>query len=204
VTDPARRGLLGQGSILTVTSYPNRTSPVKRGKWVLEQLLGSPPPPPPPNVPVLDETVNRSRPRTMKERMEEHRRNPTCANCHRLMDPVGLALENFDGIGTYRVRDAGVTIDSTTQLSDGTRIDNVVDLREALLARSNVFVRTFTENLFVYALGRGLTPADMPEVRRVIRDAAPGDYRFESIVQGIATSAPFRMRLKGAATVQAE
>ncbi|MGE0446121.1 MAG: DUF1592 domain-containing protein [Vicinamibacterales bacterium] len=196
VANPARRGLLGHGSILTVTSHPNRTSPVKRGKWVLEQLLGAPPPPPP-NVPPLDESTSRARPRTMKERMEEHRRNPTCANCHRLMDPVGLALENFDGVGGYRVREAGVRIDTTTELADGTPIGDVTDLRDAVLSRPRVLARTFTENMLVYALGRGLTADDMPAVRAVLRAAAANDYRFSSIVEGIATSQPFRMRLKG-------
>jgi hypothetical protein len=204
VPQDARRGLLGHGSILTVTSYPIRTSPVKRGKWVLEQLLGSPPPPPPANVPPLDESVSRSRPRTMKERMEEHRRNPTCANCHRLMDPVGLALENFDGVGAWRVREAGVRIDTTTNLADGTPIADVVELREALLARSDVFVRTFTENLLTYALGRGLTASDMPAVRAIMREAARQDYRFSAIVNGVVTSIPFRMRLKASAAEDGE
>jgi hypothetical protein len=199
VASDARRGLLGHGSILTVTSHPNRTSPVKRGKWVLEQLLGSPPPPPPPNVPALDESASRTRPRTMKDRMAEHRRNPTCANCHRLMDPVGLALESFDGVGTFRTRDAGVRIDTTTELADGTRIDDVVDLREALLARSPVFVRTFTENLMTYALGRGLEATDMPAVRRVLKSAAAADNRFSAIVEAVVTSAPFTSRAKSAA-----
>ncbi len=198
VTTEARKGLLGHGSILTVTSHPNRTSPVKRGKWVLEQLLGSPPPPPPPNVPALDESTSRTRPRTMKARMEEHRRNPTCANCHRLMDPVGLALENFDGVGTWRVREAGVRIDTTTQLSDGTAVNDIVDLRKALLARSDVFVRTFTENLLTYALGRGLTADDMPAVRAVMRASAGRDYRFQAIVEAIVMSNPFRMRTRSA------
>jgi hypothetical protein len=196
VASDARRGLLGHGSILAVTSHPNRTSPVKRGKWVLEQLLGSPPPPPPPNVPSLDDSANAAKPRTMKDRMEEHRRNPACANCHRLMDPVGLALENFDGVGTWRVRDAGVRIDATTQLSDGTSISGVSDLRAALLTRSDVFARTFTENLLTYALGRGLVADDMPAVRAIMRRAAADDYRFSAILDGIVTSMPFRMRLK--------
>ena len=204
VAGEARRGLLGHGSILTVTSHPNRTSPVKRGKWVLEQLLGSPPPPPPPNVPPLDESVSRARPRTMKARMEEHRRNPTCANCHKLMDPVGLALENFDGVGGYRVREAGVRIDTATELADGTPIGGVADLRAAVLARPRVFARTFTENMLVYALGRGLTADDMPAVRAILRGAAAGDYRFSTIVEGVAASAPFRMRVKGASTERAE
>src|SRR5439155_23252290 len=130
-----RRGLLGQGSILTLTSHPNRTSPVKRGKWILENFLGSPPPAPPPNVPPFNESQDQTKPRTMKERMAEHRANPVCANCHRLMDPLGLALENFDGVGAWRVRDSGVRIDATSQLFDGSNVDGVVSLRQALLAR---------------------------------------------------------------------
>ncbi|HET9272215.1 MAG TPA: DUF1592 domain-containing protein, partial [Vicinamibacterales bacterium] len=198
VVDDARRGLLGHGSILAVTSHPNRTSPVKRGKWVLEQLLGSPPPPPPPNVPSLDESAHGSKPRTMKDRMEEHRRSPACANCHRLMDPVGLALENFDGIGAFRVREAGVRIDTATELSDGTAIAGVNELRSALLARSDRFTRTFIENLLTYALGRGLVADDMPAVRTIARRAAARDYRFSAVLEGIVTSMPFRMRLKTA------
>jgi len=193
VTDEARKGILGHGSILTLTSHPNRTSPVKRGKWILENLLGAPPPPPPPNVPPLKESSELPRPRTMKERMAEHRANPTCANCHRLMDPLGLAMENFDGIGAYRVRDGGTRIDATSQLSDGTNVDGVVQLRDAVLRRPEIFVRTMTENLLVYALGRGLTPADMPTVRAVMREAGP-EYRFSSLVHGIVNSTPFRMR----------
>ena len=196
VTDDARRGLLGHGSMLAVTSHPNRTSPVKRGKWVLEQLLGSPPPPPPPNVPSLDESASASRPRTMKDRMEEHRRNPACANCHRLMDPVGLALENFDGIGAFRLREAGVRIDTATQLLDGTAVATVGELRAALLARSDLFARTFIENLLTYALGRGLVADDRAAVRAIARRADVEDYRFSAILDGIVTSAPFRMRLK--------
>jgi mono/diheme cytochrome c family protein len=194
VTNEARKGLLGQGSVLTLTSHPNRTSPVKRGKWVLENLLGSPPPPPPPNVPPLKEGAELARPRTMKERMAEHRANPTCANCHRLMDPIGLAMENFDGVGAWRVRDAGMRIDSSSQLSDGTSVDGVVALRDSLLRRPQVFVRTMSENLLVYALGRGLTPADQPTVRGILREAEPGGYRFSALVTGIVNSVPFRMR----------
>jgi hypothetical protein len=196
VDNPARRGLLGHGSILAITSHPNRTSPVKRGKWILENLLGSPPPPPPPVVPPLDESQNRAKPRTMKERMEEHRRNPTCANCHRLMDPIGLAMENFDGIGAWRVRDSGVRIDPATQLADGTAVNGVVELRAMLLGKSDIVVRTMTENLMTYALGRTLTADDMPAVRAVMRGAADGQYRFSSLVAGIAASAPFQMRIR--------
>jgi len=165
---------------------------------VLEQLLGSPPPPPPPNVPSLDESANGSKPRTMKDRMEEHRRSPACANCHTLMDPVGLALENFDGIGAFRVREAGVRIDTATELSDGRAIAGVNELRSALLARPERFTRTFIENLLTYALGRGLVADDMPAVRTITRQAAARDYRFSAILEGIVTSMPFRMRLKTA------
>jgi hypothetical protein len=194
VTDDARRGLLGQGSILTLTSHPNRTSPVKRGKWILENLMGAPPPPPPPNVPVLKEAAELPRPRTMKERMAEHRANPTCANCHKLMDPLGLAMENFDGIGAWRARDAGTGIDVASQLADGTNVNGVVGLRESLLKRPEVFVGTMTENLMIYALGRELTAADMPAVRAVMHAAAPDAYRFSSLIFGIVNSTPFQMR----------
>jgi mono/diheme cytochrome c family protein len=194
VAQEARKGILGHGSILTLTSHPNRTSPVKRGKWVLENLLGSPPPPPPPNVPPLKEGAELPRPKTMKERMAEHRANPTCANCHRLMDPIGLAMENFDGVGAWRVRDAGTRIDTSSQLSDGTDVDGIVALRDSIVRRPDVFVRTMTENLLVYALGRGLTPADQPVVRAILRDAQPGNYRFSTLVAGIVNSTPFRMR----------
>jgi mono/diheme cytochrome c family protein len=195
VTQDARKGILGQGSILTLTSHPNRTSPVKRGKWVLENLLGSPPPPPPANVPPLKEGAELPQPKTMKERMAEHRANPTCANCHRLMDPIGLAMENFDGVGAWRVRDAGARIDATSQLSDGTAVDGVVALRDTLVRRPEVFVRTMTENLLVYALGRGLTTADQPTVRAIMREAQPGNYRVSALVTGIVNSTPFRMRM---------
>jgi hypothetical protein len=194
VTTDARRGLLGQGSILALTSHPNRTSPVKRGKWVLENLLGAPPPPPPPNVPPLKESSELPRPRTMKERMAEHRANPVCANCHRLMDPIGLAMENYDGVGAWRVRDAGVAIDATSQVSDGSAVDGVASLRAWILKRPDVFARTVAENLMTYALGRGLTPADQPTLRAILREAQPGDYRFSSLVLGIVNSTPFRMR----------
>ena len=195
VTQDARKGILGHGSILLLTSYPNRSSPVKRGKWILENLLGSPPPPPPANVPPLKESSELAAPRTMRERMAEHRANPVCANCHRLMDPIGLAMENFDGVGAWRVREGGARIDATSQLADGTSVDGVVALRESLLRRPEVFVRTLTENLLVYSLGRGLGPADRPTVRGILRDAQPGGYRFSSLVFSIVNSTPFRMRM---------
>jgi mono/diheme cytochrome c family protein len=196
VTDGARRGLLGHGSMLLVTSHANRTSPVKRGKWVLETLMGSPPPPPPPNVPPLDETKNPARPQTMKERMAEHRSNPVCANCHRLMDPIGLALENFDGVGGWRSRDSGVAIDTSTQLADGTAVNGIAELRAALLRRPETFVTTVTENLMTYALGRPVTADDMPAIRAILRETAPGDYRLSALVEGITRSVPFLMRVK--------
>ena len=195
VADEARRGLLGHGSVLLVTSHPNRTSPVKRGKWVLETLLGMPPPPPPANVPPLDETTAR-RSLTMKERMEDHRRNPACANCHKLMDPIGLALENFDGIGAWRSREGGARIDAATELADGTGVDGVVALRRAILRRPEVFVRTVTENLLTYGLGRELVAEDMAAVRGIMRNAASRGYRLSDLIAGITTSTPFTMRVK--------
>jgi hypothetical protein len=184
--------------MLLVTSHPNRTSPVKRGKWVLETLLGTPPPPPPANVPPLDDGKSGGRPLTMKERMEDHRRNPACANCHKLMDPIGLALENFDGIGAWRTREAGSRIDPATQLADGTAVNGVVELRQAILRRPETFVRTVTENLLTYALGRELSADDMPAVRAVMRRAAPGQYRLADLIEAVTTSTPFTMRVKAA------
>jgi hypothetical protein len=194
VTDDARRGLLGQGSILTVTSYPNRTSPVLRGKWILENILGTPPPAPPPNVPALKENDEGGKVTTVRERMEEHRKNPACATCHRVMDPLGFSLDNFDAIGQWRSKEAGLPIDASGQLADGTKVNGVVDLRKALLRHPERFVGTMTEKLMTYALGRGLEYYDMPVVRSIARDAARDDYRFSSIVMGIVKSTPFQMR----------
>jgi hypothetical protein len=193
LVDEARRGLLGQGSVLTITSHGNRTSPVVRGKWVLDNLLGTPPPPPPPNVPPLDDGEGVA-PKAMRERMEQHRRSPACANCHKIMDPIGLALENFDAVGAWRTADGGTPIDASGQLSDGSRIEGPASLRNALLRRREVFVRTITEKLLTYALGRGLEFADMPAVRSIVRQAAQHDYRWSSIVRGVVTSAPFQIR----------
>ncbi len=194
VTDDARRGLLGQGSILTVTSYPTRTSPVLRGKWILENILGTPPPAPPPNVPALKENDEGGKITTVRERLEEHRRNPACATCHRVMDPLGFSLDNFDAIGQWRSKEAGLPIDASGQLADGTKVNGVVDLRRALLLHPERFVGTMTEKLMTYALGRGLEYYDMPVVRSIARDAARDDYRFSSIVMGIVKSTPFQMR----------
>ena len=189
------RGLLGQGSILTVTSHPTRTSPVKRGKWILEQILGSPPPPPPPNVPELKEKQSAGRVLTMRERMIEHRANPYCSGCHSMMDPVGFALENFDAIGRYRAADENLTpVDASGALPDGTKFSNVTEFRAALAKHPERFLLTLTEKLMTYALGRGMEPYDMPAVRKVVRNASANNYRFSSLVLGIVRSSPFQMR----------
>jgi hypothetical protein len=195
--DEARRGLLGQGSILTLTSHAATTSPVLRGKWILENLYGTPPPPPPPNVPALEDK-DESGPLSMRQQMEKHRANAVCASCHKLMDPIGFALENFDPVGAWRTRDAGDVIDASGQLSDGTHVDGVTTLRQAVVRRSDVFVRTMTEKLMVYALGRGLTAHDMPVVRTIVRGAARQNYRFSTLVLALVNSQPFQMRLKPA------
>jgi cytochrome c551/c552 len=194
VNQDARRGLLGQGSVLTVTSYPNRTSPVLRGKWVLENLLGTPPPAPPADVPDLEDNHPGEDARSLRARLEAHRRNPTCASCHRVMDPLGFALENFDGLGQWREKEPGGAIDPTGQLADGTPIDGPVALRKAVLARREMFVRTLTEKLMTYGLGRGIELDDRPLVREVARKAEARDYRWSAVVLGIVRSAPFQMK----------
>ena len=192
--DSPRGGLLGHGSILAVTGYATRTSPVVRGKWVLENLLGTPPPPPPPNVPPLSEEKSDAV-LSMRERMVEHRRNPVCASCHAQMDPVGLSLENFDAIGRWRTLTEGFApIDASGSLPDGTTFDGVAGLRQALVSRADQFVRTLTEKLLTYGLGRAVEHYDQPAVRAVERAAARDDYRFSSIVLGIVNSTPFQMR----------
>jgi mono/diheme cytochrome c family protein len=196
VADEARKGLLGKGSMLAVTSHAERTSPVLRGKWVLENIVGLPVPPPPPDVPQLKPAEEGQKPKTLREQMAEHRTNPTCATCHKVMDPVGLALENFDAVGAWRTTEAGGPIDASGQLADGTAVDGVVTLRKAILDRPELFVGTMTEKLMTYALGRGVGPEDMPGVRRVLRDAAVNDYQFSSLVLGIVKSVPFQMRMK--------
>ena len=199
LTDETRKGLLGKGAILLVTSHAHRTSPVLRGKWVLENVLGTPPPPPPDVVPPFEEEAGAARPKSVRERMEQHRRNPACASCHRMIDPAGLALENFDATGAWRTRDGGTrgaTVDASGQLVDGTRINGVVELRQALLREPPTFVKTLTERLLTYALGRGLIAADMPTVRTIVRDAEKDQYRFSAIVLGVVRSVPFQKRLK--------
>jgi hypothetical protein len=195
IKDDYRKGLLGQGGILTMTSHADRTSPVVRGKWIMETLMGTPPPPPPPNVPMLEETkaVQDGRILTVRERLESHRANAACNSCHRMIDPIGLALENFDPTGVWRIKDAGAPIDASTVLFDGTAINSPVSLRQAILRYSEAFVGTVTENLMTYALGRRVQYSDMPAVRTVVRNAAREDTRFSAIVVGIVKSDPFQM-----------
>ena len=195
VTDDARRGILGHGSILALTSHAERTSPVVRGKWVLENLLGTPPPPPPPDVPPLKENESGQKPKTMRELMSQHRASPACAACHRLMDPIGFALENFDAVGAWRTSEPGGPIDASAELPDGARVDGVAALREAIVRRPDVFTTTMTEKLLTYGLGRGLSYRDMPAVRGIVREAAAHDYRFSSIVLGIVGSRPFQRKM---------
>ena len=190
-----RRGILGHGSVLLATSFADRTSPVNRGKWVMEVLLASPPPAPPPNVPALEDTKGSAGGRllSVRERMEQHRANPACQSCHRVIDPLGLALENFDITGKWRAKDSLVPVDAKGQLYDGTPMDGPAGLREALLKHQDAFLLSFTEHLMTYALGRRVESYDMPVVRAIIRDAAKTNYKISSFVVGIATSAPFRM-----------
>ena len=194
-TPEYRRGIFGHGSILTLTSNADRTSPVQRGKWVMEVLLGSPPPPPPPNVPALDETkgIAGGKMLTTRERMEEHRKNPACTSCHRVIDPLGLALENFDATGAWRIKDNEVPVDSVGDLYDGTKMDGPRGLQQALMKHSDVFLLSFTENLMTYALGRRIEYSDMPAIRAIVRDAAKNDTRMSSFILGVANSAAFRM-----------
>jgi hypothetical protein len=194
VPTDARRGLLGQGSILALTSHAERTSPVVRGKWILENLLGLQVPPPPPDVPPLKERQDGEKPRTMREQMTEHRANPVCAACHKVMDPIGFSLENYDAVGAWRANDSGNPIDATGELADGSRVNGVVELRKALLSRPEVFVSTVTEKLLTYALGRGLNYRDMPTVRSIVHNAAADNYRLGDLIQGVVESTPFRMR----------
>jgi cytochrome c553 len=194
LTDSDRFGLLGQGSILTVTSYPTRTSPVLRGKWILENLLGTPPPPPPANVPDLKDHAEDGRALSLREQMEKHRADSTCASCHARMDPLGFALENYDGVGKRRTKDADGAIDTSGSLPNGTKFQGPAGLRDLLLSRRDEFVETFAEKLLTYALGRGLEYYDQPAVRAITRTAAKDDYRVSSVIVAITKSTPFQMR----------
>ncbi|HKB10989.1 MAG TPA: DUF1592 domain-containing protein, partial [Vicinamibacterales bacterium] len=191
--DGRRGGLLGQSSLLTVTSYPNRTSVTMRGRWVLANILGAPPPPPPPDIPALEEAAAGGEPRSLRERMERHRSNPACASCHRRMDPLGFALENFDAVGKWRTSSDGAPIDAAAAFPDGTRFDGIAGLKMLLASHEEDVARTVAGKLLAYALGRGLDHHDMPAVRAITRRAARSGYTWSSIVAGIATSVPFTM-----------
>jgi len=194
VPNEARRGLLGQASILTVTSYPNRTSPVERGKWILTNLLGVPPQPPPPNIPPLPDNGADGKVLSLRERMERHRANPVCAGCHRVMDPIGFSMENFDGIGRWRAKEDGLVIDASGTLFTGARLDGVNALRQEMTKRPEVFVGVLAERMLTYGVGRGLEYYDMPAVRKIVQDARSTNYRFSSIVLGVVRSVPFQMK----------
>ncbi|MEP7310911.1 MAG: DUF1592 domain-containing protein [Acidobacteriota bacterium] len=199
LTDPNRRGLLGQGSILSLTSVATRTSPVFRGKFILTTFLNTPPTPPPPDVPTLEESAKgaTTAPKTVREQLELHRKNAPCTSCHRIIDPPGFALENFNSVGQWRDKGVdGAPLDTAGVLADGRKVDGPAALREAILSRPDAFVSTLTERILTYALGRGVEAADMPVVRRIVKKAAQNDYRFASIVMGIVESAPFQMRTK--------
>jgi hypothetical protein len=199
-TDGVRGGLLGQASILAVTSYPNRTSVTVRGRYLLTNLLGAPPPPPPPDVPALKEAGADGQPRSLRQRMELHRTNTVCASCHQRMDPLGFALENFDALGKWRTQSDGAPIDASASLPDGTRFEGVGGLRTLLASHKEDFARTFTEKLLAYAIGRGIETNDLPAIRKIVRDAAPQDYRWSGIISGIVKSTPFSMSTAGRET----
>jgi hypothetical protein len=194
VTDENRLGILGHGSVLALTSVATRTSPVNRGKWVLNVLLGTPAPTPPPNVPPLKENNGDGRALSVRERMEAHRENEPCHSCHQIMDPLGFAFDNFDTLGQWRVKDAGFVIDPSGTLYDGTKVKGPADVRKAILSHSDAFLRGFTSEMLMYGLGRVLEPTDMPFVRAIDREALKRNYRLSSIILGIVKSAPFQMR----------
>jgi hypothetical protein len=191
--DEARGGLLGQSSLLTITSYPNRTSVTMRGRWLLANILGAPPPPPPPDIPALDEAGVEDQPQSLRQRMERHRSSPACASCHQRMDPLGFALENFDALGKWRSVSDGVPIDASALLPDGSRFEGPSGLRRFIISRQDDFVRTLTAKLLAYAVGRGLDHHDMPVIRTIVRDAATANHVWSSIITGIVKSAPFSM-----------
>ena len=199
LTDPNRRGLLGQGSLLALTSVATRTSPVYRGKFVLATFMNTPPPPPLPNVPTLEESAKgaKTAPKTVRETLELHRASPVCASCHSIIDPPGFALENFNSVGQWRERtENGAAIDAAGVLADGTKVNGPVALRNAILSRPDAFATVLTERIMTYALGRGVEPSDMPVVRGIVRKASQSNYRLASIVQNIVESAPFQMRTR--------
>ena len=199
LTDPNRFGLLGHGSILSLTALATRTSPVFRGAYVLTTFLNTPPQPPPPNVPTLEESNKgtESAPKSVRDQLERHRSNPACSGCHRVIDPPGFALENFNSVGQWRAAmDNGAKIDANGVLADGSKIYGPVDLRQAILGRPEAFITLITERMMIYALGRGLEPSDMPVVRRIVRQAGKNGYRLSTVVNGIVESAPFQMRTR--------
>jgi hypothetical protein len=204
--DDHRRGILGHGSVLTLTSHAGRTSPVLRGKWIMEVVMGTPPPPPPPGVPPLEETSDEAtegRMLTTKERMEIHRENPTCNACHRFIDPIGLALDSYDMTGKWRIKENGVALATDGELYDGTPINGPVALQEALLDRPVLLLRAFTSNLMAYALGRRVEYFDQPVIRRIVREAEAEDYRISSFVLEVVKSDAFQMQRAGSAVAEA-
>jgi hypothetical protein len=197
IEDPNRRGLLGHGSVLSLTSVATRTSPVLRGVYILGTFLNTPPPPPPPVVPALEESDSVAAPKTVREQLETHRANPVCASCHRVIDPVGFALENFNSVGQWREADLnGSPIDATGTLADGSAVGSPVELRQVILSRPDAFVTILTERMMTYALGRGLEPVDMAVVRDIVTRASQDDYSFMTIISGIVESEPFQSRTK--------
>ena len=199
-----RRGLLGKGALLTITSDAARTSPVKRGKWFLETFMGVSPPDPPPGVEIDIEVVEGAPPTTLRARLEEHRTNPTCSSCHMMFEPIGLAMENFDAVGMWRNQDAGIPIDPTGVTTNGTQLDGVRSLRELTILNGHLFARIVTDKLLTYALGRGLENEDMPLLRSIANKAAEDDYRFSSLLIGIIQSPAFTMNTKTAMTAMRE
>jgi mono/diheme cytochrome c family protein len=201
--DGVRGGLLGQASMLAVTSYPNRTSVTLRGRWLLANLLGAPPPPPPPDVPALKDPGQDGQPQSLRQRMELHRQSPVCASCHQRMDPLGFSLENFDALGKWRAESDGAPIDAAASLPDGTRFEGIAGLRQLIGSHKEDFVRTFTEKLLAYAIGRGIEPSDYPAIRKISRDAASQDYRWSAIIWGVVNSPAFTMGVGGSEPVVA-
>jgi hypothetical protein len=205
--DEARWGLLGKGSTLMVTSHTDRTSTVVRGKWVLENILGAPVPAPPPDIPPLPDSAADSATMTLRQRMEVHRANPACASCHNILDPIGYAMENFNAVGAWRERESGLKsplIDASGTLFGATDVNGPIQLRHGLLKQPEVFVSTLTEKLMIYALGRGVVPADMPRIRQIVRDSRKKDYRFSALIRGIVHSVPFQMRADSSAHVETQ